>query len=260
MFSTKSTINNETIGERLKREAKERGLTVEALADIVEYKNPKNLYDIFSGKRQLKDEKIKKLVDAWNVREDYLRCKDNYPTEDDKLEAIRQGDMSEFNSLLPFLKSLGLEVTISPFWHARMSETLSDDYNDIMPYLVDSERVLIEENREWAQKSKLDHDDSGRYYEMNALPPGSKLKKNKDTTYAAYKDYMMFQLKKGGVYYLVENRYIAKYNGIVIGSSPLDRMNGFFHGIQSAVKGMIDSMINSSCLLEDINKLPYEWE
>nr|MCR4786015.1 hypothetical protein [Lachnospiraceae bacterium] len=69
-------------GERLKREAKKRGWKNRDMCDFLGYQNEKTISKIYSGRQKLPDRCFKALSQKWGLREEYLKCIDDFETDD----------------------------------------------------------------------------------------------------------------------------------------------------------------------------------
>lgn len=100
-------------GKRLKEEAKRHGMTCPDMAELLGYSlDGKQISAIYSGYRKLSDDRFATLSKTWGVREDYLRCNDDWRTDEDALAAAHLSDTEHFSTCLKYLESLGVHCSL----------------------------------------------------------------------------------------------------------------------------------------------------
>ena len=129
-------------GIRLKHEAKKRGLTNDDMAQLLHYSSGKQISPIYSCTKELTDDRFTILSKAWNVRENYLRCIDDFETDDDLLKNAKIEDIDSFNKCKDYLETIGLRLC--PFISSKLPICkLYSIWKDVQEYLSDSTIKLI---------------------------------------------------------------------------------------------------------------------
>lgn len=122
-------------GNRLKSEAKKHGLKNQDMADLLGFADAHQISPIYSGKKKLSDDRFKILADKWGYREDYLRCIDDFPTDDDVLKHAHIEDKKAFDVAREYLASLGITFESIIRSHRVAVRKLYDKWNEVKPYL-----------------------------------------------------------------------------------------------------------------------------
>lgn len=106
---------NQLSGKRLKEEAHSRNWSNRKVADVTGYSTPSGdriISMIYGGKRKMSDFGFKKLAEAWNIREEYLRGLDSFKTEQDIYNTVSAKESEKFQIQVAYLKTIG--ITIKP--------------------------------------------------------------------------------------------------------------------------------------------------
>ena len=138
-------------GARLKKLAKERGLTGEAMMELLQYQGDVHyIYTIYSGDRGLPVWRYEILSDAWGLRMEYLLCNDDHPTDEDLFRyhrvSHRISRSATYGVQRSYLSSLGIEITPVYCWKCN-GAVLLHGYDRFKRYFSpvgkrDADRVL----------------------------------------------------------------------------------------------------------------------
>ena len=149
-------------GHRIKEEAKRHNLSNRQMADILHYSNEKQISPIYSGKHKLSEDRFEELAKIWNVRIDYLKCKDDFRTEEDLLKSQHNHSKSNLQLQLRYLETIGFTISPCLYWIANLYEIYSY-FSYMQRYISDSEIKHINELVDFT----LSDDDADYKYDMN---------------------------------------------------------------------------------------------
>lgn len=136
----KLVYNTKDSGFRIKMAAKNKGLKNNDIAEILGYSSGKQISPIYQGKQALRKDQIEALSNALGFREEYLLCKDDYPTYASMIE--KQAALENKHSLqITSLLSL-FGYTTKPNFNADYYE-ISKDYNVIGTLTKDDYDILM---------------------------------------------------------------------------------------------------------------------
>lgn len=97
----------------------------------------------FSGEKKLEDRQYKVLADYWGVRVEYLKCDDDFRTEDDMLTFMSEKDRKEFKTIQEYLKILNIEFV--PYIRTVMSvnkKYISENADALRQYITNINEIL----------------------------------------------------------------------------------------------------------------------
>lgn len=128
-------------GKRLKAIAKEKGLCNQEVADIVGYSQPTQITRVYSARYPLSDEGYEMLSAAWGLRVNYLKCIDDFPTENDMFELATKEEQEKiraFQACREYLSTLGFEfvprvsgyLTLTKIEELANETSLEEIFND----------------------------------------------------------------------------------------------------------------------------------
>lgn len=99
MSNEKQSEINKEIGRRLKSYLKEKHITQNKLAEILEYSDERYISLIVNGKRSLTHKKADIIAKEYPpVRVEWLMCKDDYKTEEDLNAAIEKDYLERYKA------------------------------------------------------------------------------------------------------------------------------------------------------------------
>lgn len=132
-------------GKRLKEQAQKRGLSNQAMADLLHYKNEKSISAFYSGKKKLSDDRYQLLAREWQLNESFLRGISDFETDQDIEKYASIKDREAFEACRGYLKSLSFEL--KPFIKIICSIESIYKNIDILPEYVTPETMasLLEE-------------------------------------------------------------------------------------------------------------------
>ncbi len=153
-------------GGRLKQEAKKRGLTNDDMASLLLYSSGKQISPIYSGIKELTDDRFAILAKTWNVRENYLRCIDDWETDDDMLKNTEILDIDSFKVCKAYLETLGLRLC--PFISSILDISLVyRDWEIIKEYLTDDTINEVQTKYDFSlDLKKIYKEYKGQYIEL----------------------------------------------------------------------------------------------
>lgn len=130
-------------GKRLREERERLEMTMEQLADKINYSVP-YISKIENGNKPLSAGMVKKLSGLFNVRHEYLGGYDNMRT----LEDWETSEMEKNMSILDYFSSIGFSIRACYVWNASLFSAAMG-YQIVAPYLapntkLDSDNEFIE--------------------------------------------------------------------------------------------------------------------
>lgn len=118
-------------GQRIKEEARKRKWTSEHLAEFLGC-HEKTVSRYYNDRLHMPDEYIKELAKEWAVRMEYLKCEDDWRTEEEMWEMIQISNQKGLQLRLDYLRHLGISCepkvisSISSAFICRNKEKLRD--------------------------------------------------------------------------------------------------------------------------------------
>ncbi len=163
-------------GNRLKSEAQKRGYTNDKMAELLNYSCGKQISPIYSGTHKLSDDRFKILSEEWGLREEYLRCLDDWETDSDMWDAFHNSDLEEFRKAIEYLKTIGLSLEPGIFW-LTSKKGLYNDFHSLEKYVTKSGKQYVHSIIDFSKsKDQADilysDDDYNEFVEMRSLPEG----------------------------------------------------------------------------------------
>lgn len=92
------------------------------LLDVLCYANTTRISEVFNGKHRLDDNQYKRLAAEWGVRVEYLKCEDDFRTEDDMYAAAKVERTESIELHLRYLKLLGYDAQPHLAFHCHNFE------------------------------------------------------------------------------------------------------------------------------------------
>ena len=124
-------------GKRIKDEACKRNLSNEDMRCILHFANVKNVSYVYSGK-SISDNTIDILCNLWGLRRDYLLCNDDYPTDEDKYNALFLSEQIQYKAAIKYLNTLGIELDVNLYWICS-PKAFKSNYKRYRSYIMPSE-------------------------------------------------------------------------------------------------------------------------
>lgn len=138
IIGEKMTENNDTmlqikIGRRFKELIKEYDGTQEITAKFLNYSKT-SISRFCSGKERLPDAAIERLAKRWDVREQYIKCQDDYKTFMDVESKYRDDSYSCYSALINYLNTLGAYKVDTIYLLVCPTSMLDSYLNEILPF------------------------------------------------------------------------------------------------------------------------------
>ena len=245
-------------GKRIKEEARKHGLTNDAMADLLHYSSGKQISPIYSGKQELSSDRFATLSKAWGLRENYLRCIDDWETDEDMQNATHSSTLNEYKKEIEYLQTIGLSLQPSVYWIASTSDLyygywdmekhLTDEAKRIIPTLIDIPPApngnpnyydILDEGNHYS-------DDDVNFLELKSIPnecdllPLGELSKN---NYIDEDNYDKFSNYLNTLESSIEIMYNAKYKGEELGAFGIDEISTFLKHIDALCKASIETLL-----------------
>lgn len=142
MTQSKKTMSNRKIGQRFKELIKEFDGTQDVTAMYLNYcKTTISRY--CSGEATIPDDVIKKVSKKWDVREEYIKCIDDYKTFSDVYFHGLDQERHDFGKIMNYLEILGFKLSFT-YWitcPAAKYELFKDEVTPFIP--TDSSDVFL---------------------------------------------------------------------------------------------------------------------
>ncbi len=164
------TVKNVTIGQRIKKCAKEKGYNNQYMADNYFYVSLKKVSEKYGGKSPIEIESIKKFANDIGYRTEYfLDPEDNYKTEEEKLKAMKQIDILAYKKTIDYLTTLGFSITPNYFWLLSQTD-FAYSYSYMKQYISSEEDDYINDIKRVIKESKYPSEHKDLYLKLKCLP------------------------------------------------------------------------------------------
>lgn len=154
----KITVEKEdrkAVGERLKTLAESKGMSVHDMAELLGYSEGNQIYGFYRGDKALPVKKIADLSEAWNLRVNYLLCKDDYPTDSDMVAAFGDNRIKDYDCREAYLNRLGFDIQPRIFSPFTVRQIL-DHKDEILQYCDEESKIIINDTvAEWTNTDKM---------------------------------------------------------------------------------------------------------
>ncbi len=99
------------IGIRLKNEAQSRGYKNRDMAELL-HLSEKYISKIYGGTARLSDYSVDVICKEWHLRENYVRCIDEWKTTAEMVDSIGIQDKNALTATINYLKTLGYKIDL----------------------------------------------------------------------------------------------------------------------------------------------------
>lgn len=155
MTSERKKMLNYKIGQRFKELIKEFDGKQEVTAKYLDY-HTTSISRFCNGHEPLPDDAIEKVSQKWGIREEYIKCIDDFKTDADLLNSIEIQNSQEFLYQKAYLETLGLEIHLKYTLFCPMVSVYR--YKDLLlPFMCEESVIQIEDNPDFSLPSKDFH-------------------------------------------------------------------------------------------------------
>lgn len=141
-------------GQRLKEQAARLGITAKMLTEYFCYENAKSIYNLYSGKRKIQIEGLKRFCNTFGIREEYILGDDDFPTLE-QYEEFKQGQKykhslpplisdNDEDCLMKILRHHGLNVRYGVYWVVSSLQIPANVAEAMKEYLTDNAKGFLE--------------------------------------------------------------------------------------------------------------------
>lgn len=123
------------IGLRLKSEARSRGYKNRDMAEIL-HLSEKYISKIYGGDAHLSDYSVDVICKEWSLRENYVRCIDDWKTVADMVDSIGAQDKNALTTTINYLKTLGYKIDLVYSTQLEPPE-IYNNWNLLQPFLTE---------------------------------------------------------------------------------------------------------------------------
>lgn len=208
---------------RVKNDKRTEGYTYgyKDLLCVLNYAQTSRVSEVFNGKHALDDNQYKELADEWNVRVEYLKCEDDFRTEDDMYAAAKAERTESIELHLRYLKLLGYDAKPHLVFHCFNFDEFRQLWPCIKPTLADNainkpneynEYVSLDE---WDGKTELPYS-AFNYLVVNQTIDGSPTNDFVDSNLGSF------------LHYCYTLDYVIEQDGAPISSMSLNDLESMF--------------------------------
>lgn len=151
MTHKKDDMLNKKIGYRIKSLAKENGDTAQKLSEPL-FCTKEQISRYYNGHCTISDDRISILAKRWRVREEYIRCEDDFKTNEELYFAVNENDIKNMQSAISYLESLDLHLKPYSSLHCSLT-ALKKNIDTLKPYIKQSSLDALMEKYDFSLAS-----------------------------------------------------------------------------------------------------------
>lgn len=252
----KACVDITTIGGRIKNEAKKRGYKNQYIADLLHLSDGHQISPLYQNRRLFSDEQIGILANAFGLRKEYLMCIDDWETNEDMEKGVKTANISEYNIIRQYLKTIGLSLLPTVYWvcnerelycdYWNMEEHISDNGKKYAAGVIDIPLPPHNPNfvYEHFEKAAWNYSDGNQnlFVELKSNPIKGMKNLNEMTKRDNGEDFDLYwQYTEDNIQ--IEILYKIIFNGETIGMLEVEQIRSFFKHIDAMCKTSIQTVL-----------------
>lgn len=238
-------------GKRIKEMLKKKGIKQKELLEVLNIEHPTLLSNKLAGEhKHLSEYDYEQLAKFFGngTRIDYLKCIDDFETDDDFFENSQKG----YSAIIEYLKTLGLILSPAYYWNCTEYH-IYKYYSKMKEYITESDRKEIELSRinfnltDNEAKRKYDKESMEYEFRLKNYPANDLLKIDDLTKNKPNDNY--YKIIHGAGDSWIVLRYKATYNDNEYIIS-MDRITNLFNYIDAMNKASIEALIKQRSIFD----------